>query len=256
MPTQINEFSKTQFCAHTNTNYEIAHDVYRRGVGPAVVIIQELPGIEQSTLRLADNFVDAGFEVVMPHLFGPIGQTRVLGNLARAFCLRKEFSLFSRNKASPVVDWLKALCQSIRDEKSIPGVGVIGMCLTGNFAISLMADSSVLGAVASQPAMPLNDSSALHMSESDIAEIKQNIDRNEPIKAYRFAGDWMSKQAKFDTLERVFNDDRERIQMNVLPGDAHSVLTRDFVDKKGHPTHQALTEVLSYFERVLSIDKL
>lgn len=254
MPTQITEFKKTRFSAHTTSGYEIHHDVYTRGVGPTIVIIQELPGIGQSTLRLADKFIDAGFQVVMPHLFGPIGKTKVLGNLVRVFCLRKEFNLFSKNQASPIVDWLKALCRSVRTENNTQGVGVIGMCLTGNFAISLMADESVLAAVSSQPAMPFNDMSALHMSETDISDITMNIDRNRPIKAFRFEHDWMSKKAKFDALHKAFNSESERIQMKTLPGKKHSVFTDDFVDQEGHPTHQALQEVIAYFQGSLAKD--
>jgi len=257
MPTQIDQFKKTTFSAKTKEGHEITHDVYTRGQGPSIVIIQELPGIGQSTLRLADKFVDAGFEVVMPHLFGPIGKTQVGRNLLRVFCLRKEFSLFEKNKSSPIVDWLKALCRSIynnnaKQSANMPkGVGVIGMCLTGNFAISLMADDSVLAAVSSQPSMPFNDSSALHMSDADIAEIKSNIDKNEPIKVYRFDGDWMCKASKFKSLNSTFNAQKERLQFRTLPGKHHSVLTQDFVDDAGHPTHDALVEVIEYFGRSL-----
>ncbi len=257
MPTQIDQFKKASFSAETQNGHTIIHDVYTRGQGPSVVIIQELPGIGQSTLRLADKLIDAGFEVVMPHLFGPIGKTQVGRNLLRVFCLRKEFSLFEKNKSSPIVDWLKALCRSLRDGNATQnsnapqGVGVIGMCLTGNFAISLMADDSVLAAVSSQPSMPFNDPSALHMSDTDVAEIKTNIDNNEPIKVYRFEGDWMCKASKFKRLNSTFNDGDERLQFRTLPGRHHSVLTQDFVDEAGHPTHDALLEVIEYFGRSL-----
>lgn len=257
MPTQIDDYNKTSFSAKTENGHLIDHDVYTRGEGPSVIIIQELPGIGQSTLRLADKLVDAGFEVVMPHLFGPIGKTNLAANTLRIFCLRKEFSLFSKHKSSPIVDWLKALCRSIRGNTG-KGVGVIGMCLTGNFAISLMADDSVLAAVSSQPSMPFNDPSALHMSETDIAEIKSNIDKhldtNGPMKVYRFEEDWMCKASKFERLNTTFNDDAERLQFKTLPGKQHSVLTEDFVDEAGHPTHDALLEVLDYFNRSLNVN--
>lgn len=257
MPTQIDQFEKTRFSADTQNGHTISHDIYTRGEGPSVVIIQELPGIGQSTLRLADKLIGAGFNVVIPHLFGPIGKIQVGRNLLRVFCLRKEFSLFEKNKSSPIVDWLKALCRSIRNDNATQnpnaphGVGVIGMCLTGNFAISLMADDSVLAAVSSQPSMPFNDPSALHMSATDVAEIKTNIDKNEPIKIYRFEGDWMCKASKFKRLNTTFNDEKERLQFRTLPGKHHSVLTQDFVDEAGHPTHDALVEVIEYFGRSL-----
>ena len=253
MPTQIDHFKKLNFSANTQDGHAIRHNVYTRGQGPSVIVIQELPGIGQSTLRLADKLVDAGFEVVIPHLFGPIGKVQVGKNLLRVFCLSKEFSLFAKNRSSPIVDWLKALCRSVRsnninlDPNAAQGVGVIGMCLTGNFAISLMADDSVLAAVSSQPSMPFNSSSALHMSDSDIAEIKSNIDKNAPIKVLRFDGDWMCKASKFQRLNDTFNDNAERLHFYTLPGNHHSVLTQDFVDKAGHPTHDALLEVIEYF---------
>jgi dienelactone hydrolase len=254
MPTQISEYQKSSFSATTINNQIILHDVYQRGNGPPVIIIQELPGIGQATLRLADKLINAGFSVVIPHLFGPIGKVQVGRNLMRVFCLRKEFKLFSRNQSSPIVDWLKALCRSVRDERQVSGVGVIGMCLTGNFAISLMADSSVTAAVSSQPAMPLNSASSLHMSQTDIQKIKINIDKTKPILAFRFENDWMSKQAKFDTLAGTFNSDVERIKMTTLPGDGHSVLTLDFVDKEGHPTYEALQNVIAYFREALHLN--
>jgi dienelactone hydrolase len=252
MTTQITQYSHSSFSTQTLNGNQITHDVYQRGTGPVVVIIQELPGIGQATLRLADKFVDAGFCVVMPHLFGPLGKVSIAGNLARVFCLRKEFSLFSKKRSSPIVDWLRALCQSIRAENNVSGVGVIGMCLTGNFAISLMADDSVLAAVAAQPAMPFGSPESLHMSTDDLAAIKRNIDRTLPIKAYRFSGDWMCQKSKFDALGAALNTDANRIQLTTLPGNKHSVFTLDFVDSAGHPTHNALNEVLDYFSHALA----
>lgn len=251
--TQISEFNKSVFSAPLNDGKMVSHDVYQRGSGPAVVIIQELPGIGQETLALADEFVDAGFSVVMPHLFGPLGKTSMVGNLMRVFCMRREFQIFQANKSSAIVDWLKALCRDVQAQNSVPGVGVIGMCLTGNFAISLMADDSVLAAVASQPSIPVGKSSALHMSDADVETISQRIDATHPIKAYRFAGDPLCDAKKFAAIEETFNcGDKQRIELNTLPGRAHSVLTIDFVNQQGHPTRQALDDILSYFRQQLS----
>jgi len=253
MTSSIKSFAKSQLTATTSSGARIRHDVYRKGSGPAVVIIQELPGIGPQTLKLADEFVEKGFEVFLPHLFGPIGRISLAGNLARVFCMRKEFHLFSTNKSSPIVDWLKALCRHICDQRSLPGVGVIGMCLTGNFAISLMADASVLAAVAAQPAMPFLQQGSLHMSEQEIAEVKIGIDSTAPMKAYRFKQDWMSTAEKFHCInEKLNTDGKTRVELKTLPGKAHSVLTLDFVDEQDHPTRHALDEILEYFSTQLS----
>lgn len=241
-------FARRTFSAPIGAGDNVEHDVYERGEGPPVVIIQELPGIGPETLALADRFVADGFRAVLPHLFGPLGKVSMLGNIVRVLCMRRELSLFEKNHSSPMVDWLKALCRDVRDRNDAAGVGVIGMCLTGNFAISLMADDSVLAGVASQPSLPVFSASTLHMSEAEVAEVRSGLDQKGAMLAYRFDGDPMCSAAKFDALARGFNDEgAERIQLNTLPGRGHSVLTLDFVDEAGHPTSDALAHIIGYF---------
>ena len=249
-PTPITDYRAAPFTATTTGGMVITHDVYRRGSGAPVVIIQELPGIGPETLRLADEFVGRGFEVVLPHLFGPLGRINTGGNLLRVFCMRREFHLFENNRASPIIDWLKALCREVRGAHK--GVGVIGMCLTGNFAISLMGDDSVLAAVSSQPSMPLMKAAQLHMSPAEIATVRNRIDATAPMHAYRFEGDPVCNAVKFQAIDSAFNGDGvTRIQTHTLPGKGHSVLTLDFVDEQGHPTRAALDEILLYFHTQL-----
>lgn len=251
--TQLSAYQKSVFTADTREGRSISHDVYSRGSGSPVVLIQELPGIGQETLRLADKLVDAGHEVVMPHLFGPLGKTSIGGNLLRVMCMRKEFRLMATDASSPVSDWLRFLCREVRDSRGVSGVGVIGMCLTGNFAITLIGDDSVLAAVASQPAMPFFKQGALHMSPQEIARSREALETHGPMLVLRFEDDPLSTVEKSDCIHRTFNDDgQERVKEIVLPGKGHSVLTLDFVDEAGHPTHEALENVLAYFAEKLN----
>jgi dienelactone hydrolase len=252
-PSAIGDYEKSVFTASLRNGQVVAHDVYARGQGPVVVVIQELPGIGTATLRLVDSIVASGFRVLLPHLFGPLGRTDTVGNLARIFCMRREFHLFQKNRSSPIVDWLKALCVDTKITSAGEGVGVIGMCLTGNFAMSLMADDSVLAAVASQPSMPFGKAEALHMSEDEIHALKARIDATAPMKAYRFEGDWMCSAEKFEAIEQTLNDGAQRVELKTLPGKGHAVLTEDFVNEAGHPTKEALEEILSYFHQQLNI---
>lgn len=251
--TPIDHFNRSEFSSQISGGHNVSHEIYSRGVGPPVVLIQELPGIGEETLRLADRLVDRGFEVILPHLFGPIGKTSMGGNLARVFCMRKEFSLFSANRSSPIVDWLKALCNEVRDSRGASGVGVIGMCLTGNFAISLIGDDSVLAAVASQPAMPLHKQNALHMSDAEISRSRDALDEKGPMLGFRFKDDKACTAKKFECIHETFNNDgKERIKLETLPGNGHSVLTLDFVDEDRQPTREALNAVLEYFDQKLN----
>ncbi len=250
--TQIAEYTKTVFTAETREGHGVSHDVYQRGSGTPVVLIQELPGIGQETLSLADRLVTAGFEVIMPHLFGPIGRTSIGGNIARMLCLRKEFSILAANRTSPIVDWLRLLCRDISHSRGVGGIGVIGMCLTGNFAISLIADESVLASVASQPAMPFFKQGALHMSAEDVADVRRALDEKGPMQILRFEDDPLCTSEKSECIHKAFNDDSTtRVEEIRLPGKGHSVLTLDFVDEEGHPTRAALDKVLAYFTRQL-----
>ncbi|MCO4770243.1 MAG: dienelactone hydrolase family protein [Deltaproteobacteria bacterium] len=244
-------YEKTVFEAPNAHGQVLRHDVYARGEGPVVVLIQELPGIGQETLRLADQFTHSGFSVVLPHLFGPLGRTAMVGNLVRVFCMRKEFRVFEKGGASPVVTWLRALCQSLKAERNVDGVAVIGMCLTGNFALSLMVDDSVLAAVASQPSLPLQDQTALHISADEVVTLRRRLDEHGPMMALRFEGDTLCQGKKFKAIAQTLNDDAERVRLRTLPGKGHSVLTLDFVDEAGHPTRAALDEVIGYFKGAL-----
>ena len=249
----ITGFSLRRFEAPLSDGPVKAFDIYERGEGPVVVLLQELPGICPATIKFANKMVDAGFSVVMPHLFGPLGRFALVRNFARLFCMRREINIFSKRQTSPIVEWLKALCLDVKQRHEVEGVGVIGMCLTGNFAISLMADNNVLAAVASQPSLPVFAPTELHMSEQDIKDISKRLDEHGPMLAYRFEGDKLCTKAKFDALEETFNSQgKKRIKLNTLEGDQHAVLTSHFITAEGSPTQAALDELITYFQTKLS----
>ena len=231
--TQITSYDKESFSFKMRNGHVATHDVYFQGEGEKmVVIIQELPGIGQETLALADRFVARGYQVVIPHLFGPLGKTAVGGNLWRVFCMRREFRLFAKNESSPVVDFLSALCSEIKTRNQVKGVAVIGMCLTGNFAISLMANEDVLAGFASQPSMALFSQESLHMSDREIIKVKENIDKlGVPMHCGSFEKDRMCSKEKIQLIDRTFNEaDHKRVVFHQLPGKKHAILTLDFVD--------------------------
>lgn len=245
------DFLKWKFTAKVSDASEITHPIYERGEGHPIILIQELPGISEPVLALADRLAQNGYKVILPHLFGAFGKYQPLSNTFRVFCMRKEFQLFSQNKSSKITDWLRSLCREVAERNDAPGVAVIGMCLTGNFAIALMGDKNVVAAVASQPSLPLMKQGALHLSPEEITAARKRLDElQEPMLAYRFEEDKLSGVEKFSCIQAHFNSDgKERVRLKTLPGKGHSVLTYDFVDQAGHPTHQALKEILDYLGR-------
>jgi len=250
-PTPIDQYRKQAFSGPVGSQTR-TFDVYCRGEGPPVIMMQELPGIGQEALRFADKLIEAGFQVWLPHWFGPIGRISFAGNIARVFCMRREFQLFSKNKSSAIVDWMRALAAHVREETGANGVGVIGMCLSGNFAMALIADENVRAAVASQPSLPIG-SGAPHLSEAEIAASKAGIDEKGAMYAYRFEGDKLCFPGRFERIGEAFNTGRERVRLRELPGNGHSVFTVHFVNDGEGPTAHALAEMVGYFRQQLTL---
>jgi dienelactone hydrolase len=251
----------------TFTHDGATRTVYRRGGGPGVVIMHEIPGITPQVAAFAARVADAGFTAFLPHMFGtpgqPISTPYVLGQMVRA-CISREFSVLAKRESSPITDWLRALCRRVHAECGGPGVGAVGMCLTGNFALALMVDPSVMAPVLSQPSLPFPLSAAhraaLHISDKDLVVVKQRAQQGCPILGLRFTADPMCPAERFATLRREFGAAFEGIEIDSSPGNphgiprtAHSVLTTHLVDEQGHPTREALDRVLALFRKRLLV---
>jgi dienelactone hydrolase len=239
--------------------------VYWRGEGPGVVIIHEIPGITPQVAEFGRTVAAAGFTAVLPHLFGtpnkPISMGYALGQIARA-CISREFTVLARKQSSPITDWLRALCRHVHQQCGGPGVGALGMCLTGNFAPALMVDESVMAPVLSQPSLPFPVSAAhraaIAISDEELAIVKERTAAGCSVLGLRFTGDATSPPERFATLRRELGDGFEGIEIDSSPGnphnipaDAHSVVTTHLVDEAGHPTREALDRVLQFFEERL-----
>jgi dienelactone hydrolase len=239
--------------------------VFRRGTGPGVVIMHEIPGITPEVARFARLVADDGFRAYLPHMFGTPGRPfsigYVAGQMARA-CISREFSVLARRASSPITDWLRALCRHAHAECRGPGVGAIGMCLTGNFALALMVDECVMAPVLSQPSLPFgvtaDHRAALHVSDRDLEVVRNRAKEGCGVLGLRFSADPLCPRARFERLRRELGDGFEAIEIDSGPGNphgiprtAHSVVTADLVDEAGHPTRQALDRVLGLFRERL-----
>src|SRR5678816_4673065 len=65
--------------------------VYRRGSGPAVIIIHVIPGLHPLVVAFADRVAAAGMTVFLPSLFGtpgkPVSRNYALGSMLSALCI-------------------------------------------------------------------------------------------------------------------------------------------------------------------------
>jgi dienelactone hydrolase len=232
--------------------------VFVAGRGPAVIVMAEMPGIHPYVARFAREVRDAGFTVWMPNLFGdpgaPLSVPRGIGVIARA-CISREFRAFAANRSSPVTAWLRALAAHAHPLCGGLGVGAIGMCFTGNFALSLMLEPAVLAPVLSQPSLPLLQRGGMHIAPDELAAVKERMQREDlTVLAYRFEGDAFCRAERFAAYEAALGD---RFVGRVLPDSAanpdapmrnpHSVVTLHLIDRAGEPTRRALDEILAFF---------
>jgi dienelactone hydrolase len=135
-----------------------ARTIYRSGTGPAVIVLSELPGITPRVADFGRTVAQAGLTAVLPHLFGQDGRGPSFGYVASTFtraCISREFTALAAGRTSPVITWLRVLAAEEHKRCGGPGVGVVGMCFTGGFALGMMADDTVVAPVLAQPSLPL-----------------------------------------------------------------------------------------------------
>jgi len=242
--------------------------VHIGGNGPAVIVMTEMPGISPHVARFSRWIIKAGFTVYMPSLFGRDGVVVSAQEGAEVFqraCVSAEFKAFATNQSSPVTKWLRALAKLAHDECGGPGVGAIGMCFTGNFALSMMLESSVIAPVLSQPSLPMNDPAGIEISSDEINIVKNRLEKeNLTVLAYRFEGDQFCMAQRFSTYRKKLG---KRFVGHTLADSAantdvppfvkahvpcpHSVVTTHLIDEAGEPTIIARDEILSFFSNRL-----
>ena len=237
-------------------------DVYSAGTGPAVIVIHEIPGLHPGVIDFGQRVVDRGFHVRMPSLFGtpgkPFGVPYTIRSLVGA-CVAREFTTWALNETSPIIGWLRALAADAHDECGGPGVGAVGMCFTGGFALAMMVDERMQAPVLSQPSLPFaggrRRKAATGISDADLARVKERAAAGACLMGLRFSEDPAVPEARFDTLRRELGDGFVAVEIDSSKGNpygikrrAHSVLTLDLVDEPGHPTHDALEGVMAFLE--------
>jgi dienelactone hydrolase len=251
------------------THGDTTHDLHTRGSGPGVVLLPEIPGMTPEVMGLADHLVGAGFTVTVISLFGDPGRPMTPGYTARSFasaCISREFRAFARRADRPVAEYVRAVARRLHDRVGGPGVGVIGMCFSGGFALAAAVEPAVLAPVASQPSVPLPLTPGrrrdLGMSEREREAIASRV-RSEGLclMGLRFSEDSASPSDRFRALRAAFGDGWLPIVIDSRPGNPadigkreHMVLTSKDAGTPGHPTHEARARVTAFLrERLVAV---
>jgi len=228
----------------------ITHGVFRRGSGPLVIVIHEIPGITPKVRRFAEEVVDRGFTVAMPILVGTPGRSPSRGYLASTFakvCVSSEFTTWAVGRTSPIIGWLRALGRSLHADIGGSGIGAVGMCFSGGFALGMMVDELMQAPVLSQPSLPIamgaDRASDLSLSPDDLEAVVQRAANGCEVLGLRFTGDRMVGQ-RFETLRRLLGDAFIAVELPSSTSSEHSVLTEQRDDA-------SVEKVLAFLERRL-----
>jgi dienelactone hydrolase len=270
MARNLNEDDPLDDFEHRLVTLEgVGRMVHVAGSGPAVIVMSEMPGISPHVARFARWVRDARFSVYMPSLFGRDGAVASAEEGTAVFrraCMSAEFRALAANESSPVTRWLRSLARLAHEQCAGPGVGAIGMCFTGNFALTMMLEPAMLAPVLSQPTLPLDDPAGIEMAPEELVAVRERLEREDlTVMAYRFAGDRFCKAERFAAYSQALG---ERFIARVLPDSAasgetapffervvaspHSVVSAHLIDEAGQPTIAARDEILAFFTRRLA----
>jgi dienelactone hydrolase len=256
MTDALADFAREPFEAGGTT-----HDIYRTGDGPAVIVMSEIPGITPEVAGFARKVAARGLTAVMPHLFGtpgkPASTPYILKSLG-SVCISREFTKLATKQSGPVTTWLRALAAAEHERCGGPGVGAVGMCFTGGFALGMMVDDTVVAPVLSQPSVPFplgkRRKADLGISDADLDRVKERVAAGTCVLGLRFTGDPAAPHDRFVTLQRELGDGFIGVELDSSEGNphghpkmAHSVLTEHLDDREGTPTRAALDQVLTFF---------
>lgn len=233
----------------------LTRDVYRRGSGPGVVVIHEIPGITPKVAQFMNEVVDAGFTVVAPSLVGTPGREvsngYVIGSMLKV-CVAKEFANWALDRTSPVIGFLRALARNLHDEVGGPGVGAVGMCFSGGFALGMMVDDIMVAPVLSQPSMPfaagfgsrkVRRSADLNLSPDDRLAVARRAAEGCQVLGLRFTGDTLVG-TRFDSLRELLGDRFIAVELPSSTKRDHSVLTEQRDEASVQQVLQFLQEKL------------
>jgi len=243
------------------------YDVYSKGQGPGVVLMPEMPGIHPGVLALGNHLVDNGFTVAAPSLFGTPGAPAIRPGAVPVMlrgCVAKEFAAFATNADRPIAHYVRALARDLNERTPGKGVGVIGECWTGGFALAAAVDDSVLAPVLSQPSLPIaltaKQKADPGLSEDEMKVVERRAtDEGLCALGLRFSQDPLAPGARFSTLKARLGDAFEVIEINSKPGNehgfgrmTHSVLTLEVREQDGHPAYEARKRVVEFLKSRLT----
>ena len=233
--------------------------MYSAGEGPCILVAAEIPGITPEVIRFAEDLLAAGFSVALPSMFGVPGKEPTVARMARTLaraCISAEFHALATRDSSKATEWLRGLARKLHADQGGPGIGFVGMCITGGFGLAMLLDDAVIAPVLSQPTLPFpigaKRKANTGLDEKQLTAVAQRAAEGCPVLGLRFTGDSVVPAERFATLREALGENFIGIEIqspdpdNGISKNAHSVLTEERSDTPGHPTKESFDQVVAF----------
>lgn len=233
-------------------------------LAPPILLLHELPGLSQKTLRYAETLTDE-FTVYVPLLLGDLNQDNLNMGLWEYLSKREwakenhRIEFYDENgqvavnsgETRNITHWLREVVQDIAKKHQGQPIGVIGMCLTGSMPLALLDNPNIRALVIAQPSLPLMfwgtkfDKASLDLSKAEEDNLKRRMENNFPenpveILGIRFEGDCISRAEKFETLKDLLREVRAEQYFR------DKTLSKSEYDSKSNP--YAHSTLVGYFK--------
>jgi dienelactone hydrolase len=217
--------------------------VYKKGAGPRVILLHELPGLRDGDIRAGVALADH-FEVYMPLLFGTAGQDKTSLGIRQA-CRGGLFKCNDRDTRHPIAIDLVAMARQVcgprerPDGSAGPGglneCGVVGMCLTGTVPLAMTEAEGVVALVLAQPTLPVVwhiwPFAGVDISRQDTtAAVERAVARRASIYMVRYEDDRISGRKAFRRLAARIAPAKDKLSFFAaieVRGNGHSTLVHD-----------------------------
>ena len=258
MPQDLSDFDRIELTFENETR-----SVFRKGHGPAVIVMHEVPGLHPGVIRLANAFCNAGLTVWMPSLFGKPGKevsVPYIGTSLVRACVMHEFTVLATSKNSPVTSWLRCLARHAHTECGGLGVGAIGMCITGGFALAMMIEEAVLAPIVCNPSLPFaltpDRKRDIGVDKDTLIQAKRrSAEQGICLLGIRFTADIFVPNERFQRFREEFGSNFLAIEIDSFRGNshgidplAHSVLGAHYVNEPDHPTVEAESKAVAFIK--------
>jgi carboxymethylenebutenolidase len=177
------------------------------GPWPGVLLLHEMFGLNSNVRADARDLARAGYLVAAPDLYGAAGMRR--------YCMRMVFTAeaLANRGDSELVQEVHACLDDLKADPRCNGkLGMIGMCLTGGFALQMARRDDMAAPVVFHHGFGMRDGG---LPDAEASDVKHTV-----LGLFAEQDRVACPRARVDRLQEVLGD---RLEATIYPGVGHGL---------------------------------